>query len=132
MVAEVLGKRTDGYSAPNGCAHLAPFHSQRRSRARAPAREALSSIITVHTTDGVGRLFVDVVGPINDGDFKTKAFQEKTDQIYPIGAGHPNTQMIVTLISNGGSMKPAWQIAEFDPLNCRRGCGMAAPAPLCR
>jgi hypothetical protein len=76
----------------------------------APAREALSATITVHATDGVGRVFVDVVGQINDEDSKT--FKEKTDQIYPIGAGHPNKQMIVTLISNGGSMKPAWQIAD--------------------
>jgi hypothetical protein len=72
----------------------------------APAREALSATITVHAPDGEGRVFVDVVGQINVEDFKT--FKEKTDQIYPIGAGHPNKQVIVTLISNGGSMQPAW------------------------
>jgi hypothetical protein len=76
----------------------------------APAREALSATITVHAPDGEGRVFVDVVGQINVEDFKT--FKEKTDQIYPIGAGHPNKQVIVTLISNGGSMQPAWQISD--------------------
>jgi ATP-dependent protease ClpP protease subunit len=76
----------------------------------APVREALSATITVHAPDGDDRVFVDVVGQINVEDFKI--FKEKTDQIYPIGAGHPNKQVIVTLISNGGSMKPAWQISD--------------------
>ena len=76
----------------------------------APAREALSATITVHEPDGEGRVFVDVVGTINDEDFKT--FTEKTDQIYPIGAGHPNKQVIVTLMSYGGKAIPAVQIGD--------------------
>jgi hypothetical protein len=76
----------------------------------APAREAWSATITVHATDAVGRVFVDVVGQINDEDFKT--FKEQTDQIYPIGSGHLNKQMIVTLMSYGGSIGPALQIAD--------------------
>jgi hypothetical protein len=74
------------------------------------AQGALSATITVHAPDGDGRVFVDVVGQINDEDFKT--FKERTDQIYPIGAGHPNKQMIVTLMSYGGSISPALQIAD--------------------
>jgi hypothetical protein len=74
------------------------------------AKGGMAATITVHAPDSVGRVFVDVVGQINDEDFKT--FKEKTDQIYPIGASHPYKQMIVTLISNGGSMKPAWQISD--------------------
>jgi uncharacterized protein len=77
----------------------------------APAREALSATIRVHEPDGEGRVFVDVVGPINEEDFKT--FKEKTDQIYPIGAGHPNKQVIVTLISYGGSAKAGLQISDW-------------------
>ena len=57
-------------------------------------------------------MFVDVVGTINDEDFKT--FKEKTDQIYPIGAGHPKKQVIVTLVSYGGSISPALQIGDLD------------------
>jgi len=40
------------------------------------AREAVAATITVHEPDGEGRVFVDVVGQINDDDFKT--FKEKT------------------------------------------------------
>src|SRR5262245_60283250 len=76
----------------------------------APAREALSATITVHEPDGEGRVFVDVVGQINDDDFKT--FTEKTDRIYPVGAGHPNKQVIVTLVSYGGKVNPALQIGD--------------------
>ena len=72
--------------------------------------EALSATITVHEPDGEGRVFVDVVGTINDEDFKT--FKEKTDQIYPIGAGYPRKQVIVTLVSYGGSINPALQIGD--------------------
>ena len=50
---------------------------------------SMAATITVHAPDGEGRVFVDVVGKINDGDFET--FKEKTDQIYSIGAGHPKT-----------------------------------------
>src|SRR5262245_41824046 len=77
----------------------------------APAREAVAATITVHEPDGEGRVFVDVVGQINDDDFKT--FKEKTDQIYPIGAGHPNKQVIVTLISYGGHAKGGLQIGDW-------------------
>jgi hypothetical protein len=77
----------------------------------APGREALSATITVHEPDGEGRVFVDVVGTINDGDFKT--FTEKTDQINPIGTGHPNKQVIVTLMSYGGSISSGLQIGDY-------------------
>ena len=73
--------------------------------------EALSATITVHEPDGEGRVFVDVVGTIDDEDFKT--FKEKTDQIYPIGFGHPKKQVIVTLVSYGGSISPALQIGDW-------------------
>jgi TonB family protein len=76
-----------------------------------PVREALSATITVHAPDGDGRVFVDVVGQINVEDFKT--FKEKTDQIYPIGAGHPNKQAIVTLVSYGGRADAALQIGDW-------------------
>jgi hypothetical protein len=64
-------------------------------------------------------VFVDVVGQINDGDFKT--FKEKTDQIYPIGAGHPKKQMIVTLTSSGGSINPALQIGATSNVDVVEG-----------
>ncbi len=67
------------------------------------AKAAVAATITVHAPDGESRVFVDVVGKISDGDFKT--FQEKTDQIYPIV--HPKKQVIVTLISPGGNVAPA-------------------------
>jgi hypothetical protein len=73
--------------------------------------EALSATITVHEPDAEGRVFVDVVGTINDEDFKT--FKDKTDQIYPIGAGLLKKQMIVTLVSYGGSINPALQIGDL-------------------
>jgi len=67
------------------------------------AKGGMAADITVHEPDGQARVFVDVVGQINDEDFKT--FKEKTDQIYPIGPDHPNKQVIVTLISHGGHVK---------------------------
>jgi hypothetical protein len=70
----------------------------------APAREALSATITVHAPDGEGRVFVDVVGKIDDEDFKT--FKEKTDQIYAVGASFKK-QVIVTLMSYDGRTVPA-------------------------
>ena len=73
--------------------------------------EALSATITVHEPDGEGRVFVDLVGTINDEDFKT--FKEKTDQINPIGAGHFKKQVVVTLVSYGGSIHPALQIGDL-------------------
>jgi len=77
----------------------------------APAREALAATITVHEPDGEGRVFVDVVGQINDEDFKT--FKDKTDQIYPIGPALPKKQLIVTLMSYGGRAGAALQIADW-------------------
>ena len=71
----------------------------------------MAATIMVHEPDGEGRVFVDVVGQINDDDFKT--FKEKTDQIYPIGAGYPRKQVIVTLVSYGGSINPALQIGDL-------------------
>jgi hypothetical protein len=71
------------------------------------AEGGAGATIKVHAPDGEGRVFVDVVGTINDRDFET--FKEKTDPIYPIGAGH---SMIVTLVSNGGSISSALQIGE--------------------
>ena len=56
-------------------------------------------------------MFVDLVGTINDEDFKT--FKEKTDQINPIGAGHFKKQVVVTLVSYGGSIHPALQIGDL-------------------
>ena len=76
-----------------------------------PAGEALSATITVHAPDGEGRVFVDVVGKIDGGDFET--FKEKTDQIYPIAFGHSKKQVIVTLVSYGGSTSPALQIGDW-------------------
>ena len=76
----------------------------------APAREALSATITVHEPDGEGRVFVDIVGTINDEDFKT--FKEKTDQFYLTAVGHPKKQVIVTLISYGGRINAALQIGD--------------------
>jgi hypothetical protein len=76
----------------------------------APA-EALSATITVHEPDGEGRVFVDVVGKIDEGDFET--FKEKTDKIYAIGASHPKKLVIVTLMSYGGLIAPAMQIGEW-------------------
>ena len=54
------------------------------------AEGGMAATITVHAPDGEARVFVDVVGTINDGDFET--FKEKTDQIYPIGAGYPRSK----------------------------------------
>jgi hypothetical protein len=76
----------------------------------APARETLSATITVHEPDSEGRVFVDVVGQINDEDFKT--FKEKTDQVLPIGVGHLKKQMVVALISYGGNISSALQIGD--------------------
>ena len=72
---------------------------------------SIAATITVHAPDGEGRVFVDVVGKIDNGDFET--FQEKTDQIYPIGASHPTKLVVVTLMSYGGLIAPAMQIGEL-------------------
>ena len=71
----------------------------------------MSATITVHEPDGEGRVFVDVVGTINDEDFKT--FKEKTDHLYPTAFGHSKKQVIVTLVSYGGSTSPALQIGDW-------------------
>jgi hypothetical protein len=75
------------------------------------AEGGMAATITVHAPDGEGRVFVDVVGRIGDGDFE--AFKEKTDLIYSTGARHPNKQVIVTLVSYGGLIGPAMQIGEL-------------------
>ena len=75
------------------------------------AEGGMAATIMVHEPDGEGRVFVDVVGQINDDDFKT--FKEKTDQIYPSGSGHPNKQVIVTLMSYGGSISSGLQIGDY-------------------
>jgi predicted metalloprotease len=71
----------------------------------------MAANIMVHAPDGEGRVFVDVVGQINEDDFKT--FEEKADQIYPSGSGHPNKQVIVTLMSYGGSISSGLQIGDY-------------------
>jgi hypothetical protein len=75
------------------------------------AKGGMAATITVHEPDGNGRVFVDVVGQINNEDFK--AFKEKTDQIYPIGSSFgPKWEVIVTLISYGGRTYSAVQIGD--------------------
>src|SRR5262245_24892886 len=69
---------------------------------------SMAATITVHEPDGEDRVFVDVVGKIDEGDFE--AFKKKTDQI---GASHPKKLVIVTLMSNGGAIGPAMQIGEW-------------------
>ena len=73
------------------------------------AKAAVASNITVHAPDGEGRVFVDVVGTINDGDFK--AFQNKTEYIYP--GGQSQKRVVVTLTSYGGSINAALQIGDL-------------------
>jgi len=68
----------------------------------------MAATITVHAPDGEGRVFVDVVGKIDDGDFE--AFKKKTDQI---GVNDPKKLVIVTLMSYGGAIGPAMQIGEW-------------------
>jgi hypothetical protein len=48
------------------------------------------------------------------------------DQIYPIGAGHPKKQVIVTLMSYGGKANPALQIGERIR---KRGMSTFVPPP---
>src|SRR5262249_13563839 len=72
---------------------------------------SMAATITVHAPDSEGRVFVDVVGKIDDGDFEI--FKQKTDQIYPIGASHPKKLVIVTLMSNGGLIGPAMDIGRL-------------------
>jgi hypothetical protein len=72
------------------------------------ASASMAATITVHPPDSDGRVFVDVVGKIDNGDFE--AFKEKTDQIR---VGDPKRLVIVTLVSYGGSIFPAMQIGEW-------------------
>ena len=74
-------------------------------------RSSMAATITVHAPDVEGRVFVDVVGKINDGDFET--FKEKTDKIYPIGDSHPKKLVIVTLVSYGGRIAPPCRSASW-------------------
>jgi predicted metalloprotease len=85
--------------------------------------EALSATILVHEPDAEGRVFVDVVGTINDEDFK--AFKDKTDQIYPVGPGQPKREVIATLMSYGGSISSALQIGDHIR---KRGMSTLVPA----
>ena len=71
-------------------------------------RGSMAATITVHAPDGEGRVFVDVIGKIDYGDFET--FKEKTDKIYPTD---PKKLVIVTLVSYGGRIGPAMQIGEL-------------------
>ena len=70
-----------------------------------------AATITVHDADSDGRVLVDVVGKISDKDFIT--FKQKTDQIYPIGAGTSKKEVIVTLISPGGTLGGGLRIGEL-------------------
>jgi TonB family protein len=81
----------------------------------------MAATVTVHQSDGEGRVFVGVVGQINDGD--SKVFQEKTDQIYS-GENLPK-RVIVTLVSYGGSTWPALQIGAQIR---KRGMSTLVPA----
>ena len=88
----------------------------------------MAATITVHAPDVEGRVFVDVVGKINDGDFET--FKEKTDKIYPIGDSHPKKLVIVTLVSYGGLIAPAMQIGELvgkRGMRKAQGCSIFRP-----
>ena len=80
----------------------------------------MAATITVHEPDGEGRVFVDVIGKIDNGDFET--FKEKTGQIYPIRP--PRKQVIVTLMSYGGLIGPAMRIGE---LVLKRGMATFVP-----
>src|SRR5262245_4849115 len=71
---------------------------------------SMAATISVYPPDGEGRVFVDVVGKIDDEDYES--FKEKTDQIYR-GAGDPKKLVIVTLISNGGAIGPAMDIGRL-------------------
>src|SRR5262249_23773960 len=81
---------------------------------------SMAATITIHEPDGEGRVFVDVIGKIGNGDFE--AFKEKTDQIYPIRP--PGKQVIVTLMSYGGLIGPAMRIGE---LVLKRGMATFVP-----
>ena len=71
-------------------------------------RGSMAATITVHAPDGEGRVFVDVIGKIDYGDFEI--FKEKTDKIY---STDPKKLVIVTLVSYGGRIGPAMQIGEL-------------------
>src|SRR5262245_22702643 len=89
----------------NRFAHKTPIHALKILIGAAiivlAEGSSMAATITVHTPDGEGRVFIDVVGKINEGDFEV--FKKKTDQI---GASHPKKLLIVTLMSNGGAIGP--------------------------
>jgi len=68
-----------------------------------------AATITVHDPDSHGRVFVDLVGKIEDGDAET--FQAKTAKVLSANFGAP--KMIVTLVSPGGMANPAMRIADL-------------------
>src|SRR5262245_31507587 len=68
-----------------------------------------AATITVHDPDSHGRVFVDLVGEIEDGDVET--FQAKTAKVLQANFGGP--KMIVTLVSPGGKTNPAMQIGDL-------------------
>src|SRR5262245_64998939 len=68
-----------------------------------------AATITVHDPDSHGRVFVDLVGKIEQGDAET--FQAKTAKVLPANSGRP--KMIVTLVSPGGNTFPAMRIGEL-------------------
>jgi hypothetical protein len=68
-----------------------------------------AATITVHDPDSLGRVFVDLVGKIEDGDAET--FQAKTTKVTSGNFG--GRKMIVTLVSPGGKTNPAMRIADL-------------------
>jgi hypothetical protein len=68
-----------------------------------------AATITVHEPDSHGRVFVDLVGKIEDGDAET--FWAKTAKLFPANFAGP--KIIVTLVSPGGKTNPAMRIGEL-------------------
>src|SRR5262245_30143395 len=68
-----------------------------------------AATITVHDPDSHGRVFVDLVGKIEDGDAET--FQAKTAKVTSSNFGA--RKIIVTLVSPGGMANPAMRIADL-------------------
>src|SRR5262245_22704197 len=68
-----------------------------------------AATITVHDPDSHGRVFVDLVGKIEDGDVET--FQAKTAKVLPANSFRP--KIIVTLVSPGGNTGPAMRIGDL-------------------
>jgi hypothetical protein len=68
-----------------------------------------AATITVHEPDAQGRIFVDLVGKIENGD--ADIFQSKTGKILATSVGRP--KIIVTLVSSGGNTNAALRIADL-------------------